>query len=61
MKLFKKIALPLVALTMVLNSCTGESRPRLSMFIGVDISGSFVNGKYFDDSLKFLATYIYSH
>lgn len=62
MKTYKKIALPLVALTLImLNSCSGESRPRLSMFIGVDISGSFVNGKYFNDSMKFLATYIYSH
>jgi hypothetical protein len=59
--LYKKITLPLVALALVLNSCSGESRPRLSMFIGVDISGSFVNGKYFDDSLNFLATYIYGH
>ena len=42
---------------------TGESapKPRLSMFIGVDISGSFMNGKYFDDSIEFLAHYIYTH
>ena len=39
----------------------GTSQPRLSMFIGVDISGSFVKTKYFDDSIKFLAHYIYSH
>ena len=31
------------------------------MFIGVDISGSFVRGGNFDDSINFLATYIYSH
>ena len=35
--------------------------PRLVLFIGVDISGSFMHGKYFDDSLDFLARYIYSH
>jgi len=39
----------------------GTSQPRLSMFIGVDISGSFVKTKYFDDSIEFLAHYIYSH
>ena len=61
MQIRKKIALPLLALALLLSSCSGEQRPRLSMFIGVDISGSFVNGKYFDDSLKFLATYIFSH
>lgn len=36
-------------------------KPRLSMFVGVDISGSFMNSKYFDDSINFLAHYLYSH
>ena len=31
------------------------------MFIGVDISGSYVNGNYFDDSIDFLAHYIHAH
>lgn len=35
--------------------------PRLVMFIGVDISGSFMHGKYFDDSIQFLARYIHAH
>jgi hypothetical protein len=35
--------------------------PRLSMFVGVDVSGSFMNGPYFDDSIDFLASYIYCH
>lgn len=35
--------------------------PRMSLFIGVDISGSFMNGPYFDDSIDFLAHYIYGH
>jgi hypothetical protein len=35
--------------------------PRLVLFIGVDISGSFMHGKYFDDSLEFLARYIHAH
>jgi len=39
----------------------GSSKPRLSLFIGVDISGSFVNGKYFDDSIDFLAHYLSAH
>ena len=34
---------------------------RLVMFIGVDISGSFMDGRYFDDSIDFLARYIYAH
>ena len=36
-------------------------KPRLVMFVGVDISGSFLKGKYFDDSLDFLAHYLYDH
>lgn len=35
--------------------------PRRSLFIGVDISGSFMNGPHFDDSIDFLAHYIYGH
>jgi len=35
--------------------------PRLSMFIGLDISGSFLKGQYFDDSINFLAHYLYAH
>jgi hypothetical protein len=44
----------------------GADRPtakpgRLVLFIGVDISGSFMNGMYFDDSIEFLAHYIHAH
>jgi len=38
-----------------------NSKPRLSMFIGVDISGSYKSTRYFNDSLDFLSYYIYSH
>ena len=34
---------------------------RLVMFVGVDISGSFMGGRYFDDSIHFLAYYIHAH
>jgi len=34
---------------------------RLVMFIGVDISGSFMSGKDFEDSIEFLAHYIHAH
>lgn len=40
---------------------SGKPKPRLSLFIGVDVSGSFVNSGYFDDSLNFLSHYIYAH
>src|ERR1041385_7348997 len=35
--------------------------PRLVLFIGVDISGSFMHGKYFDDSIHFLSRSIDGH
>ena len=34
---------------------------RLVLFVGVDISGSYMNGRYFDDSIEFLARYIHGH
>ena len=34
---------------------------RLVMFIGVDISGSFMSSKNFDNSIEFLAHYIHAH
>ena len=34
---------------------------RLVMFIGVDISGSFMSSKTFDNSIEFLAHYIHAH
>jgi hypothetical protein len=36
-------------------------QPRLVMFVGVDMSGSFLKGPNFDDSLHFLARYLYAH
>ncbi len=41
---------------------SGEpGKPRMAMFIGVDVSGSFMKSKSYDDSLDFLAYYIYVH
>jgi hypothetical protein len=34
---------------------------RLTMFVGVDISGSFLNSRHFDDAMDFLAHYLYAH
>ncbi len=38
-----------------------KPQPRLVMFVGVDISGSFLKGKYFDDAIDFLSNYLYAH
>jgi hypothetical protein len=36
-------------------------KPRLSMFVGVDISGSFMRSEHYDDAIDFLAQYLYAH
>ncbi|MBN2424733.1 MAG: hypothetical protein JXR46_05690 [Calditrichaceae bacterium] len=65
MIIFNKIKLFLVISLSIflLNSCGfgDKPEPRLSLFIGVDISGSFIKGPYFNDSINFLAHYIYAH
>ncbi len=38
-----------------------KPQPRMVMFIGVDRSGSFLKGPDFDDSIGFLARYLYGH
>lgn len=55
----------LTAFAILLSGCQGMNektqKPRLSLFVGMDISGSFVNGQYFDDAIDFLAHYLYAH
>lgn len=60
----KLVGLIFLILVLSVSGCglsTSTPKPRLAMFVGVDISGSFMNGKYFDDSIDFLAHYIYCH
>jgi hypothetical protein len=38
-----------------------EQEPRMSMFIGIDVSGSFQNTGNYNDALRFTAHYIYGH
>ncbi|MFQ5988467.1 MAG: hypothetical protein ACE5K9_01000 [Candidatus Methylomirabilales bacterium] len=53
----------LVAAVLVTSGCTspGEEEPRLSLFVGVDVSGSFSRTPQFQDSLRFLSYYIHGH
>lgn len=49
---------------LVLAGCTfqpKDPKPRLSLFIGVDASGSFQNSDSFENAISFLAYYIYGH
>ena len=39
----------------------GDRKPRTTMFIGIDASGSFKHSGYYDNALKFVAHYIYTH
>ncbi len=52
------------ALALLLVACVpeqAEREARLTLFIGVDVSGSFQRTGYFDDALAFTAYYIYGH
>ncbi|UCC79793.1 MAG: hypothetical protein JSW64_00120 [Candidatus Zixiibacteriota bacterium] len=58
------LALSLTIPAIMLAGCSlgsGTPQPRLSLFVGVDVSGSFMQTEYFDDSIDFLAHYIYAH
>lgn len=39
----------------------GDRKPRTTLFIGIDASGSFKHSGYYDNALRFLARYIYGH
>jgi len=61
---FKKLRLivPVALLIVFSSGCAeGPASPRLSMFVGVDISGSFMESGYYDNSIDFLAHYLYAH
>lgn len=69
MKLMARLFISVLIVTAMTGSLErmngqGEAKaaaPRLVMFIGVDISGSFARSRYFNDSMRFLSHYIYSH
>ncbi len=61
-----RVSALLLLLSLVAAGCdTGNGKntdqPRLSMFVGVDVSGSFVKSGYYDDAINFLANYLYAH
>ena len=43
------------------NPQSSKPQPRLTLFIGIDTSGSFRASGFYDDALSFLAHYIYGH
>jgi hypothetical protein len=54
----------LALLLMICAACnmpSGQRKPRLVLFVGVDVSGSFRNSPYYDDAIAFLSHYIYGH
>lgn len=51
----------LIAMIAAIPLRAAEEAPRLVMFVGVDVSGSFLRGKDFNDSLEFLARYLHAH
>lgn len=51
----------ILSLVAACNPQAGERKQRLTLFIGVDISGSFYRSGHYADALSFLAHYIYGH
>ncbi|MFI5305125.1 MAG: hypothetical protein ACHQYP_10070 [Nitrospiria bacterium] len=43
------------------NLDASQRKPMMTLFIGLDSSGSFTKGRYYEDSLQFIARYIYGH
>lgn len=59
-----RLAVLLLAALLLGSGCTAtekEEEARLSLFVGVDVSGSFTRTPHFKDSLRFLSYYIYGH
>jgi hypothetical protein len=53
-----------VIVSLTFSACAlqpAERKPRMTLFIGIDASGSFRGSGYYDDSLSFLAHYLYGH
>jgi len=62
--MFHRIRILLFAVLLLLPACDhprDDAAPRLSLFIGIDISGSYRRSAHFNDSLRFLSYYIYGH
>jgi len=60
----KRLVAGFVVVCILLAGCSfsgADEKPRLSMFVGVDISGSFMRGPHYNDAIDFLAHYLYSH
>ncbi len=58
----KRAAL-LVLMTALLGGCAPEGKglQKISLFVGVDVSGSFYKSGHYEGALEFLAHYIYAH
>ncbi|NIO10813.1 MAG: hypothetical protein GTO40_23535 [Deltaproteobacteria bacterium] len=62
--MFHRIRILLIALVLLLPACNHPQQnagPRMTMFVGIDISGSYRRSAHFNDSLRFLSYYIYGH
>ena len=55
------VAATSLAVSVGCNPQSGAPQPRVTIFVGVDTSGSFRSSGSYDDSLRFLAHYIYGH
>ncbi|MGH8003819.1 MAG: hypothetical protein ACRECJ_03745 [Limisphaerales bacterium] len=63
LKLIYPVLLLLLTLSLGCGTNDAAVKPRLCMFVGVDVSGSFMKTREdsFDDAMEFLPHYLYSH
>ena len=65
MKTLRSLSAALAVATLALGGCGAdegaEAKPRMMLFVGMDVSGSFQKGPYAEDAKDFLARYLYAH
>ncbi|MGA1869440.1 MAG: hypothetical protein ACMUJM_12950 [bacterium] len=53
-----------LCLSLIMGCSTFEKaqvKPRMTLFVGLDISSSFYNSPYYQDAIQFLSVYLYMH
>lgn len=52
-----------ISCILICSGCTPAQQrlSKISLFIGIDVSGSFYNSPYYDNAIEFTAHYIYAH
>ena len=61
MKVFRTFAASALLLAACSPQAGSPKRPRLCLFVGFDVSGSFLKSPYYEDAVQFLSQYLSAH